>query len=94
MQESMMESLWRTSHISGGNAAYVEQIYEAYLTDPNDVSQEWRDYFDKLPRVNGGAGSDVPHSEIIEYFELIGRNRSRPVVAPGSGGAYVAHERK
>lgn len=94
MQQSLMELLWRTSHISGGNAAYVEGLYETYLDDPNSVSDEWRDYFDKLPRVNGAIGNDVNHSEIIEYFELLGRNRARPIVAPGSGAANVAHERK
>ncbi|MFL0803162.1 MAG: 2-oxoglutarate dehydrogenase E1 component [Agarilytica sp.] len=94
MQESLMELLWSTSHISGGNASYVEDVYEAYLSDPNSVSQDWRDYFDKLPRVNGAVGNDVPHSEIIEYFELLGRNRARPLVAPGEGSGNVAHERK
>lgn len=94
MQESLMELLWSTSHISGGNAAYVEEVYEAYLNDPNSVSQDWRDYFDKLPRVNGAVGNDVPHSEIIEYFELLGRNRARPLVAPGEGSSNIAHERK
>ena len=94
MQESLMELLWSTSHISGGNAAYVEEIYEAYLSDPNAVSQDWRDYFDQLPRVNGASGNDVPHSEIIEYFELLGRHRARPLVAPGEGSSNIAHERK
>ncbi|MFL0809716.1 MAG: 2-oxoglutarate dehydrogenase E1 component [Agarilytica sp.] len=94
MQENSMEFLWSTSHISGGNAAYVEEVYEAYLKDPNSVTQEWRDYFEKLPRVNGAVGNDVPHSEIIEYFELLGRNRARPMVAPGQDSANIAHERK
>lgn len=94
MQESIMEQLWSTSHISGGNAAYVEEMYEEYLRDPNSVSEEWRNYFDQLPRVNGSVGNDVAHSEIIEHFELIGRNRARPVIAPGTGSGDIAHERK
>lgn len=94
MQESIMELLWKTSHLSGGNAAYVEEQYESYLDDPHSVSEEWRDYFDKLPRVNGGASEDVNHSEIIKYFELLGKNRARPIIVPGEGSADVAHERK
>ena len=31
MQESSMELLWRSSHIAGGNATYVEDLYESYL---------------------------------------------------------------
>ncbi|MGB0223125.1 MAG: 2-oxoglutarate dehydrogenase E1 subunit family protein, partial [Luminiphilus sp.] len=44
-----MEQQRSTSHLSGGNAAYVEDLYEAYLKDPNDVPQQWREYFDRLP---------------------------------------------
>ena len=94
MQESLMELLWSTSHISGGNAAYVEEIYESFLKDPSSVSEKWRSYFEQLPRVNGVVTNDVPHSEIIEYFELLGKNRARPIVAPGSGAVNVNHERK
>ena len=46
MQQGTMELLWRSSHISGGNADYVEAVYEAYLRDPNSIAAEWRDYFD------------------------------------------------
>ncbi len=94
MQQSLMDLLWSTSHISGGNASYVEEVYEAYLRDPNSVPDQWRDYFEKLPRLDGVSGKDTSHSEIIEYFELLGKNRARPIVAPGSGAAHVTHERK
>ena len=47
-QESMMEALWRSSHISGGNAVYVEGLYEDYLQDPNSVPEEWKDFFNKI----------------------------------------------
>lgn len=94
MQQSLMELLWSTSHISGGNASYVEEVYESYLRDPKSIPDTWRDFFDKLPRVEGNSKPDVPHSEIIEQFELIGKNRARPIVAPGSGSGNIAHERK
>ena len=55
MQESSMELLWRSSHIAGGNATYVEDLYESYLTDANSVPEQWRDYFNKLPRVESSA---------------------------------------
>ena len=37
---------------------------------------------------------DTPHSIIREHFELLGRNRARVAVAPGSGGVDLEHERK
>lgn len=94
MQNNLMELLWGTSHISGGNAAYVEEVYEAFLRDPSSVSSQWREYFEKLPQNGHGGNPDVPHSEVIEYFELLGKNRARPMVAPGSGAIDVKHERK
>lgn len=94
MQDSIMELLWSTSHLSGGNAPYVEELYEAYLKDPNTVSESWRETFDRLPRVNGHVGTDVPHSEIINYFEVLGKSRSRSTAVPGEGTLTVAHERK
>ena len=94
MQESIMEQLWRTSHISGGNAAYVEELYDQYLYDPNSVPEEWRSYFEQLPRVEGVVTQDTPHSVVREHFELLGKNRARPLAAPGSGGANIEHERK
>ena len=59
-----MELLWSTSHISGGNASYIEELYESYLQDPSAIAQEWRDYFDKLPRVNGAVGNDIRHVRV------------------------------
>ena len=49
MQESVMQRMWNSAHLSGGNAAYVEELYELYLHDPNAVPEEWRNYFQKLP---------------------------------------------
>jgi 2-oxoglutarate dehydrogenase E1 component len=70
-----MEQLWQTSHLQGGNLAYVEQLFETYLTDPNAVPEEWRSYFDKLPSVDGYQGRDIAHSSIREQFEHISRNQ-------------------
>ena len=35
MQDSMMELQRRESHFSDGNFAYMEEMYETYLRDPN-----------------------------------------------------------
>ena len=75
MQESIMEQLWRTSHLSGGNLVYVEELYDSYLADPNSISEEWRSYFDQLPRVDGHAQKDVPHSTIREQFLHLSKNK-------------------
>lgn len=94
MPESIMQQFLQSSHLSGGNAAYIEDLYDTYLHDPNSVPDEWRSFFDSLPRVNAHSGSDVSHATVQSYFELLGRRKSRPVPAPGSGGLNVEHERK
>jgi 2-oxoglutarate dehydrogenase E1 component len=75
MHESIMEQLWQTSHLQGSNLAYVEQLFETYLSDPNSIPEEWRSYFDKLPSVDGYQGKDIDHSAIREQFGHIARNQ-------------------
>ncbi len=92
MHKDNMEALWGSSHIFGGNAAYVEALYEDYLRDPNAVDGQWRDYFDKLPRVNGHSTRDIPHSQIINQFAQLGRRRLTGVCADES--LSTEYERK
>ncbi|MCA1767325.1 MAG: hypothetical protein LC639_03750, partial [Idiomarina sp.] len=33
-----MREWLETSHLAGGNVAYIEQMFEAYLDDPTAVS--------------------------------------------------------
>ena len=89
-----MEQFLRSSHFSGGNAAYIEELYETYLHEPNSVPEEWSSFFDSLPRTNGSVTPDISHATIIQHFELLGRRQARPTPAPGSGGIHLEHERK
>ena len=86
MQESIMEIMRRTSHLSGGNVAYIEQMYERYLEDPDEVPEAWRSHFEQLPRVEGVIAPDVPHAPIRTHFEQLGRSRNlaRPATPPPS----------
>ncbi len=93
MHDSPMELLWSSSHISGGNAAYVEDLYESFLLDPNSISEQWRSYFEKLPRVDGNVSQDVPHSTIRNQFVQLGKVRSRPLSVAADTGV-TEHERK
>ena len=34
-----------TSFLNGTNAAYVEQMYAAWLANPNSVDEGWQAYF-------------------------------------------------
>jgi 2-oxoglutarate dehydrogenase E1 component len=45
VSESMIDS-----PLSGGNAAYLDRLYQDYLQDPNSVDGKWREYFARLER--------------------------------------------
>ena len=96
MQNSTMELLWQSSHIAGGNATYVENLYESYLKDPNGVPEQWRDYFDKLPTVASEIVQveDVPHSVIRKRFAQISKMRVRTEATVQHDSQATEYERK
>ena len=67
----MMQQFRANSHLFGGNAPYVEDMYEAYLDNPGSVSDHWRAYFDALqnvPATDGSTARDVAHAPVVESF--------------------------
>lgn len=74
--------------MSGGNAAFIEGLYEAYLADPQSVDPQWRAYFDEL---RGGA-HETPHSAIQEAFYQLGTQRRGGAVVPAPQGVSGAQQ--
>nr|CAA62980.1 oxoglutarate dehydrogenase (E1) [Cupriavidus necator H16]prf//2209294B 2-oxoglutarate dehydrogenase [Cupriavidus necator] len=67
----MMQQYQSNSYLFGGNAPYVEELYEAYLQNPASVPDNWRAYFDAMqnvPAVDGSNGRDIPHAPIVASF--------------------------
>jgi 2-oxoglutarate dehydrogenase E1 component len=68
----MMQQYKANSYLFGGNAPYVEELYESYLDNPGSVPDNWRSYFDALQNVPAADGSetrDVAHAPVIASFE-------------------------
>jgi 2-oxoglutarate dehydrogenase E1 component len=86
MQE-VADALRLDTELSADSAAYIEELYEQYLSSPTSVGEDWRQYFDKFPK------GDQPHGNIREQFLLLGRNSSRvqPVV---QSEVSTEHERR
>jgi 2-oxoglutarate dehydrogenase E1 component len=66
-----MQEYRSNSYLFGGNAPYVEEMYEAYLDNPGSVPDNWRAYFDALqnvPATDGSESRDVAHAPVIESF--------------------------
>jgi 2-oxoglutarate dehydrogenase E1 component len=76
------------SYLFGGNAPYVEEMYENYLANPGSVPDNWRGYFDALQNVPAGDGSDardVPHQPVINAFaDRAKQGGTKVVIATGA----------
>jgi len=86
-----LRARWSTSHLDAGNAAYLDQLYEAFLADPASIPNAWRSYFEQLQSESGGT-RDVPHSPVREEIRRI---TARPRAGQGGQPAgSMEHERK
>ncbi len=85
----MMNQLFGTTVLFGGNAPYVEELYENYLDDPASVPGEWREYFDRLAQLPGSVARDVPHLPVLNAFAEQARKGGYRAVA-----AQPADDRK
>ncbi len=80
--DSLLKQFALTSQL-GANAAYIEELYEQYLVDPDSVAPSWKAYFDGL---KGREAGDVPHSVVMEQVAQAGRDAGRaPSAAAGPG---------
>ena len=68
-----MKELWGSSHISAGHAAYLEDLYETFLNNPEELSKDWFDFFTNLPKMPNSNG-EISHQKIINEFRNFSRN--------------------
>jgi len=88
MAETYMQRMQKSSHLSGQSAAYIDELYEAYLQNPNSLPDQWRLYFDQLPQLDDKQ--DVSHAAIREYFAAAVKAPQRRLVAvPSSQQGHV-----
>ncbi len=69
MSQSLADLL-ATTALSGGNASFIEDLYERFLREPNSVDPAWATYFGSLgggadetarpPRLPGAASPSMP----------------------------------
>ncbi len=87
---AILKFFQENSHLYGGNATFVEDLYERYLEDPNAVPAGWRTHFDQMQQA--GQSRDLPHGPVRRAFEKLdtrGRAavRTLPTAARLSAGA-------
>ncbi|MCB1663367.1 MAG: 2-oxoglutarate dehydrogenase E1 component, partial [Pseudomonadales bacterium] len=93
MHDTNMKRMWQSAHMQGSNLAYVEELYEAYLLNAQAVSQEWRDYFDALPKTNGSAQPEPSYATIEKQFLAIGK-QTRAAGSAITDSVSIEHEKK
>ena len=81
-----MNNLFDSTMFFGGNAPFVEELYENYLNNPTAVPDEWRDYFDRLAQMPGYVARDVAHAPVIAAFAELGKDGGFRPVATATGG--------
>ena len=77
-----MKEKFGNSYLFGGNAPFVEELYEAWLEDPAAVPESWNQYFSDLARQPGAVARDValPSARIVAVRSLA----LTPVVSPSA----------
>ena len=64
----MMREFLDNSYLFGGNAPFIEDLYEKYLANPQSIPEAWREYFDRMQTLPGSNTRDVAHAPIVESF--------------------------
>ncbi|MDH3761632.1 MAG: 2-oxoglutarate dehydrogenase E1 component [Gammaproteobacteria bacterium] len=85
-----MKKMQQQSYLSGGNAAFIEELYSRYLKDESDVDENWRNWFAELK--NGELAPDQDHLEIREQMKYAVQHKR-----PGDGissGDLQEHDAK
>ncbi|MEH8020916.1 MULTISPECIES: 2-oxoglutarate dehydrogenase E1 component [Rheinheimera] len=93
MHEGVMKAWLESSHLGGGNMAYVDELYESYLAEPTSVGDEWREFFAKLPKLDG-VDLETRHSDVRQQFSELARNKHREVVVVNSATAADSRQVK
>ena len=65
--ENFLKKIQDSSLLFGGNAAFIEELYEQYLANPDSLADAWSDYFDTL-KATPGERKDVAHTPIQQAF--------------------------
>ena len=94
--KSVYQTYQGNTYLFGGNAPYVEEMYENYLANPGSVPDSWREYFDALqnvPAVDGSNARDVPHLPVINAFAERAKAGGTQVVQASGADSELGRKR-
>jgi 2-oxoglutarate dehydrogenase E1 component len=79
MSQSLADQLAATA-LSGGNAGFIEDLYEKFLQDPASVDPAWAKYFGNLM---GTSAREIAHGEVRERLLTL-QERPPSAASPAS----------
>ncbi|MFY9974686.1 MAG: 2-oxoglutarate dehydrogenase E1 component [Chromatiaceae bacterium] len=81
---AILERFRSSGALYGGNAAFIEDLYERYLNDPESVDLAWRERFDAMRQeaanqpADQAVAGEIAHGPVRENFlRLAQESRSR-----------------
>ena len=80
------EEFRQSSQLSGANAAYLEDLYQQFLENPEQCSDQWRHYFESIASERS-SGEEPDHAAIRQAFKEITKQPryAATTMAPGTG---------
>ncbi len=72
---TLIEQFRQNSALFGGNAAFIEDLYESYLQDSTSVNDNWREYFKSLQDASQADIAETAHGPIRESFADLAKQR-------------------
>ena len=72
---ALLDLLRNSSAFSGGNAAFIEDLYERYLQDPSSIDEKWRTRFDTLVKESANEQPDIAHGPVRSNFARLAKEK-------------------
>ncbi len=69
--DNLLKLFNESSAFYGSNAAFIEDLYEQYLNNPESVPESWQKKFSAL---RNGTPYETPHSPIVDRFEKLAKS--------------------
>ncbi|MDE2249527.1 MAG: 2-oxoglutarate dehydrogenase E1 component [Xanthomonadaceae bacterium] len=86
MSTNLIREFFESSQLAGGNADYVESLYDAWLADSASVPPEWAAYFETF---KGRESGDVSHLGAIARIEAAQKQRHNGAAAVPMSDEYA-----
>ncbi|OOG46963.1 2-oxoglutarate dehydrogenase E1 component [Rhodanobacter sp. C01] len=78
MSTNLIREFFDSSQLAGGNADYVESLYDAWLADTASVPADWAQYFETF---KGRESGDVSHTAAVARIEAAQKQRHNGATA-------------